>query len=155
MDVKQMLSQLEANGVMEMPIAMAGDLFDIARRCREGDPIHNWRGDPTMCVCLNPHTHEFEVWAIDRHGQEYRAASHHTLDQTLLQKLSNGDPLNNDVHQRVLDANAKVIADKKKADAEAFAQIGDRVQWAIRREWHNGRGNHTFIDRKVGASDGS
>ena len=151
MDVTQMLSQLEANGVLEVPVALAGDLYDIARRCREGDPIHNWRGDKTMCVCLNPQTHEFEVWAIDRAGNEYRAASHHTLDHTLLIKLAQGDPRNNDVHQRVMDDNARLIAGRKEQDRDAANEVYDKIRWALEREFHNGRGKHTFIERKVGA----
>ena len=151
MDVKQMVSALEANGVMEMPIAMAGDLYDIARRCQEGDPIHNWRGDPTMTVCLNPQTHEFEIWGLDRRGEPYRAASHHTLDHTLLIKLSQGDPLNNDVHQRVMDQNARLVADRKTQDRDAANEVYDKIRWALNKEFHQGHGRITSIPRKVGA----
>lgn len=150
MDTSTMISHLERNGVLELPIAMVGDLMDIDRRVKHGDAVYGWRGDETMGVFLNALTREFEIWGIDRQGKEYLAASHHTLDQTLIRKLAEGDPRYHDQFQRVLDHNAKLVADRKARDRDEFNVVGDKIRWAIRREFHNGRADQTSIPRKVG-----
>ena len=153
-----MISQLEANGVIHMSVAMLGDMHDIDQRIKYGDES-GWRGDPSMGLFVNAITGHFEVWGIDRGGNGYLAASHDKLDHTLLIKLREGDPTRNDAFQRVLDHNAKVEADKKAAAREKLEEAGDKLQWAIRqdfsqhmggrrRQWHIDKGDSLPIKPK-------
>ncbi len=152
-----MLSSLEANGVIHLTMAQIGDLMDLDRRVKEGDES-GWRGDPTMGIFINRHTGEFEVWGIDRGGNQYKAASHHKLDHTLLIKLREGDPTRNDPFQRVLDHNEKVKADREKAEHEQLAQVADKMAWGIRqdfsqhlggrrRQWHINKGDTSPVKK--------
>jgi hypothetical protein len=134
----------EANGSVIMTVQQMGDLYDIDRRIKEGDES-GWRGDPTMGVFFNRITNNYEVWGVDRAGNDYIAASHHKLDHTLLIKLRDGDPRKHDVFQRVLDHNAKLVADRDAADREKRAELADKMAWAIRRDFatHMGGGRRT------------
>ena len=132
-DLSGMISNLEANGHLMLTTAQIGDLMDIDSRIKNGDES-GWRGDPTMGIFINRHTGMFEVWGIDRAGNQYLAASHDKLDHTLLIKLREGDPTKHDVFQRVLDKNQKMLADAKAKEHERFAEVGDKLQWAIKRD---------------------
>ena len=140
-----LIPHLQANGVLEVPF----DVFDIDRRIKFGDES-GWRGDPTMCLCINPHAERYEVWGIDRHGNEYMACSAKELDHRILVQLREGDPTRNDPWQKVLDHNAKLKEDQDKADRDQFAQVADKVQWGIRQDFGHllgGRGRkHAFPD---------
>lgn len=127
---KSMLSMLEANGVMWLPV----DIFDIDRRIKEGDES-GWRGDPTMGLFLNPHTGMFEVWGIDRANNQYKACTHHELSVEIIHKLRDGDPIRNDPFQKVLDHNAKVKADAEAKDREGLAEVADKLAWGIRKDF--------------------
>ena len=89
-------------------VELTSDVLDIGRRIREGDEL--WRGDPSMRLCWNPLTQKYEVVGVDRTGQQYLAASHHTCDQTLLIKLSEGDPTKHNVLARVMKENEQLRA---------------------------------------------
>lgn len=149
-----MLSSLEATGHIPMTMAMIGDLMDIDHRVKYGDES-GWRGDPTMCVCINsipghPQEGWFEVWGIDRGGNQYKAASSPKLDHSLLIKLREGDPTRSDPWQKVLDHNAKVKADQEQADREKRADIADKLAWGIRQDFghlYGGRRNHWHISK--------
>lgn len=151
MSYTNMLNELEANGHLELPIEMVGDMFALDDRIKNGDATMGWRGDPSMGIFVDKKSGRFEVWGIDRGGNGYLAASHHVLDQTLLRKLADGDPRHHDVVQGVLDHNARLEAAREARNADLKAELADKVQWAIRRDVHNGRGAHTAITRKVGA----
>lgn len=149
-----MLSHLEANGVMWVPT----DLFDIDRRIKNGDES-GWRGDPTMGLFYNPHLHRFEVWGIDRGGNQYLAASHHELSVEIVHKLRNGDPTRNDPWQQVLDHNAKVKAEMQQKDREKRAELADKLAWGIRQDfghlyggrkriWNMGTGESSELPKK-------
>lgn len=142
------ISPLTSTGTVPMSMAAVGDLYDIDYRIKHGDES-GWRGDPTMCVNINTITGWFEVWGIDRAGKDYMAASHHTLDHTLLIKLREGDPQKHDVFDRVLKSNQALKDAQKKADDEQFAEIAGKVQHAINKEFH-GRHNPVTVDRKPG-----
>jgi len=146
-DTSTMISELASTGHVTLSIAQVGDLCDIDSRIKNGDES-GWRGDPTMGIFVNALTGMFEVWGIDRRGNQYCAATHHRLDHTLLIKLREGDPRTNDVWQNVLEHNAKVKADLKAKDDENFAVIADKMQHAIRREFH-GRRNPITVERKM------
>lgn len=150
MHVEMMMSELEATGHLTLTMAQCGDMLDIAYRVTHGDES-GWRGDPTMRLFVNPATDNFEVWGIDRGGNEYLACSHDKLDHTILIKLREGDPQKHDVIQRVLDHNAKVKADAAAADRDKFMVVGDKVRHAINREFNNGRGMFTALPKKVGS----
>lgn len=142
------ISPLTSTGTVPMSVAMVGDMYDLDDRIKNGDES-GWRGDPTMCINLNTITGWWEVWGIDRAGNQYLAASHDKLDHTLLIKLREGDPRKNDVFERVLQANQKLKDDQKKADDEQFAEIAGKMQHAINKEFH-GRHNPVTVDRKPG-----
>jgi len=133
-DYNPLITASDATGHIPLTLAQVGDLFDIDRRIKDGDES-GWRGDPTMGIFVNAFTGEFEVWGIDRTGKEYKAASHHTLDHTLIIKLRDTDPRKHDVFQEVLDHNAKVKAEQKRKDDEKLAEVGDKLQWAIRQDF--------------------
>ena len=127
-----MLSHLEGNGVMWVPM----DLFDIDRRLKWGDES-GWRGDPTMCLCLNQNTvpPRYEVWAIDRHGQHYMAASHHECTVELVRKVREGDLTRNDPFQAVIEHNRKMLAEQQQREADARREKHDRLAHAIRQDF--------------------
>lgn len=153
MSYDTMLTKLEANGVIEMPIQFAADMRDLDDRIKNGDNAGSgWRGDPSMGIFVDRKTGKFEIWGIDRGGNEYLAASHKYLDaNVLLRKLEQGDPLRHDVIGNVLAHNARLEATRKAHNDDLKGELGEKVQWAIRRDLHNGRGAHTAIPRKVGA----
>ena len=133
-NVDTMISTLESNGVLMLDTAQIGDLQDIDKRVKFGDES-GWRGDPTMAVFINRFTGEFEVWGVDRAGQQYKACSHHKLNTEIITKLREGDPQRNDVFQRVLDHNARVQAEKKRKDFEKFSEVAEKLQWGIRQDF--------------------
>lgn len=149
-----MLSHLEANGVLHVRTAQVGDLMDIDRRIKNGDES-GWRGDPSMCVCINTTNGMFEVWGIDRCGHQYKAASHHKLDVELVRKLRDGDPRTHDVFSEVMAANARAQQLRDDAEHDARMVIADKLAWAVRRDFaaQLGTGRHDVIPvpRKVGA----
>lgn len=149
MDTETMTSNLEATGRRRFE----DDLLDIDARAKYGDATIGWRGDLSMCVVLNTVTRRFEIWGIDARGEDYMAASNDTLDQQLIIKLRDGDPRLGDVMQRVLDTNAKRKAELEAKDRDARGALGEKLQWAIKRDMaaHNGgRGGVHSIPRKVG-----
>lgn len=108
-------------------------VFDIDRRIKEGDES-GWRGDPSMFLMLNPRNGMFEVWGIDRGGNQYLACSHHACDHTLLRKLVAGDPQRHDVINETLKANAKAKADRDAADRDKALVVADKLGHAIRAD---------------------
>lgn len=129
-----LFSPLGASGRLWMTPETKGAMEDIGRRIRDGDES-GWRGDPTMCLYLNQQTGHFEVWGIDRVGQEYMACSHPHLTIEIIHKLRDGDPQKNDVFQRVLDNNAKLAADRAQRDREKLADVADKLHWGIRQDF--------------------
>ena len=117
-------------------------IFDIDRRIKDGDES-GWRGDPSMGLFYNPQTLMFEVWGIDRGGNQYLACSHHACDHTLLAKLVAGDPTRNDVIGRVLAANEKANKDRSDAERDRRSEIADKLGFAIRKDFgHLEGGTH-------------
>ena len=147
-----MISHLQATGHLTLPMAMVGDLCDIDARIKNGDES-GWRGDPSMGVFLNAGNGQFEVWGVDRGGNEYLAASHDRLDHTLLVKLREGDPTRHDVIQRVLDANAKLEADRQATDRDAFGEVAEKIQWGIRQDFAQHLGGRGGIHAVPGKGD--
>lgn len=119
-----------------------GSVLDIDRRIKEGDES-GWRGDPSMFLMFNPQNDMFEVWGIDRGGNQYMAAAHHRCDHTLLQKLVAGDPTKNDVIGRVLADNAKLKKEQETKEREQRLEVADRLGHAIRQDV-----GHLFGGRK-------
>lgn len=147
-----MISALEANGRIEMPIAMYSELCDLDRRVKFGDEC-GWLGDPSMMIVFNQVKKRFEVWGIDGHGNDYEACSDESLSRNLILKLAAGDWRKNDVHQRVLDDNAKAAAQRQAIDDDKRNEVGEKLQWAIRRDFAThlgGKGAVHSIPRKVG-----
>lgn len=133
-DLSGMISNLEANGHLMLTTAQIGDLMDIDSRIKNGDES-GWRGDPTMGIFINRHTGMFEVWGIDRGGNQYLAASHDKLDHTLLIKLREGDPTKHDVFQRVIDKNKKVLEDAQAKESERLRDVAEKFHWAVKRDF--------------------
>lgn len=122
-------------------------VFDIDRRIKEGDES-GWRGDPSMFLMLNPQTEMFEVWGIDRAGNQYMACSHHSCDHVLLQKLVAGDPQRHDVINEVLKANAQLERDRRAAEREQGLEAADKLGHAIRKDFDMGKRVHGMYDGK-------
>lgn len=151
--VNTMLSALEANGVLHLTLAQVGDLQDVDRRIKFGDES-GWRGDPTMCVCIDKRTGMFEVWGLDNRGVEYKAASHTHCNHELVRKLRDSDPRTHDVGAEVLAHNEKLAAANAAKDRERFAEFADRMAWAIRQDFATelgGRNRPMTVARKIGA----
>jgi hypothetical protein len=109
-------------------------VLDIDRRIKEGDES-GWRGDPSMFLMFNPATDLFEVWGIDRGGNQYMACSHHQCDHILLQKLVAGDPTKNDVVGKVLEANERLQKDREDAEKDKRMEAHDKLAHAIRQDF--------------------
>jgi hypothetical protein len=129
-----LMSSLAANGRLWLTRETAGAMEDIGRRIRDGDES-GWRGDPSMALFYNQNTGNFEVWGYDRTGKEYLACVHPHLTLEIITKLREGDWQKHDVIQRVLDQNARMQADRDRADREKRAEIGDKLQWGIRQDF--------------------
>lgn len=148
MDTDQMLSGLEANGIMWLSRDHLDQLADIDRRAKYGDES-GWRGDPTMCVCINTNKTDaehgwFEVWGIDARGNPYKAASHPRCDVGLIERLRLGDWQNQDPFSRVMEQNARMQADVDARRADQRAGVVDKMAWAVRRDFaaELGTGRH-------------
>ena len=154
MDTTTMLTTLEATGHISLPVAMVGDMLALDKRIKHGDDGGSgWRGDPTMGIFVNTENRKFEVWGIDARGKEYMAASHHVLDGTLLTKLVAGDYRTHDVIQEVLDSNVRLRENEAKARREHLEDIGDKMQWAMRREFAQHLGGRGGIHAIPGKKD--
>lgn len=116
-------------GMVHMPETV----LDIDHRIKFGDES-GWRGDPSMGLYWNQGTQEYEVVGIDRSGQQYLAASHHTCDHTLLLKLVAGDPTKHDVPAEILARNAKRKADEEAAIREEQREIADKMHFAAKQD---------------------
>ena len=134
MDQDTMISDLESNGKVSVPIQMYADLRDLDKRIKFGDES-GWRGDPTMCIVFNKPIKQFEIWGIDNHGNQYMAASDHVLGLNLVRKLAAGDYQKHDVVQEILDHTAKMQAAADQEKRDKFREVGEKMQWAIRREF--------------------
>jgi hypothetical protein len=108
-------------------------VLDIDHRIKHGDES-GWRGDPSMFLMYNPESKRFEVWGIDRGGNQYMAASHHACDITLLHKLVAGDPQKNDVFAQVLEQNRKIKAEQEATERDKRLEVADKIGFAVRQD---------------------
>lgn len=144
----------ESNGVLMLTVAQIGDLNDIDNRVKFGDES-GWRGDPTMCVCIDKLTGMFEVWGLDSHNTPYKAVTHHKLNHEIIRKLIAGDWQKHDVIDEVMAANAALEAANAAKDKDNRMVVAEKMAWAIRQDFAQhlgGRGGVHAISRKVGAA---
>lgn len=110
------------------------DVFDIARRVREGDES-GWRGDPTASILFNPMTQHFEVWMIDAQNTPYIACSGPRCDHSLIVKLIEGDWQKG---RRLLEEIQKKNRDAREAENLALRdkaeEIADKMHFAILKD---------------------
>lgn len=126
-------------GTVEHGLVLPGEHLDIATRVRHGDPVIGWRGDESMDVYLFNQHRRCEVWAFDRQGIRYCAASVNVdvpgWQHTLLRKLRDGDWHRG---QTVFDEiNKRNDARDKARDAAAAARGDERAEklaWALQRD---------------------
>lgn len=119
-----------AEGWMEVTT----DIYDIARRVREGDES-GWRGDPTASVMFNPVTNHFEVWMIDETNTPYIACSNQRCDHTLIMKLIEGDwQKGRRLLEEIQKKNRTAHAAKLSEDRDRAEEIADKMHWAIIRD---------------------
>jgi len=122
------------------------DVFDIARRIREGDES-GWSGDPNASLMLNPITNHFEVWMVDALNQPYIAATSTRCDHSLLVKLIEGDwRKGHKLLEEIQKKNRKAEDAKNAAKAEQSAEIADKIHWALLKDiGHLGGGTKRSI----------
>jgi hypothetical protein len=89
----------------------------------------------------------FEVWGIDRGGNQYLACSHHACDHTLLAKLVAGDPRRNDVVGNLIAENKRAQERRSAEEADFRRDLADRIGWAIRKD--TGDGKHRVTSMHV------
>jgi hypothetical protein len=104
MDTSAMVSALAANGTVELPVAMVGDMLKLDHRIKYGDES-GWRGDISMGIFMNRELKRFEVWGLDAHQRPYLACSSKTLGLGIIHQLREGDPQKHDVFAEVMAAN--------------------------------------------------
>lgn len=107
------------------------DVFDIARRIREGDES-GWRGDPTASILFNPLTQHFEVWLIDDHNTPYIACSSPKCDHSLIVKLIEGDwQKGKKLLEEIQKKNQAAHDARLSADRDRAEEIADKMHHAI------------------------
>lgn len=110
------------------------DVFDIARRIREGDES-GWRGDPTASILFNPLTKHFEVWLIDDQNTPYIACSSSRCDHSLIVKLIEGDwQKGRRLLEEIQKKNHAARDAEKQAQREKIEEIADKMQFAIMKD---------------------
>jgi hypothetical protein len=110
------------------------DVYDIARRIREGDES-GWRGDPTAALMFNQFTNKFEVWMEDGMRQPYIAATSDRCDHTLLVKLVEGDwQKGKQLLEELQKKNHQAHAARLDAQADQRAELADKLHWAIMKD---------------------
>lgn len=117
-------------GYLDVPM----DVLGIARRVKEGDPTLNWRGDPDMELCFNPHLRRFEVIGIDAHGRPFVAAHAEGVTPKLLVDLAmndwqHGPALLNRIYADI----DKAEADRESAKRDKMAEVADKMLHAARK----------------------
>jgi len=107
------------------------DVFDIARRIREGDES-GWRGDPTASIMFNPITNHFEVWMVDGLNQPYIACSSSRCDHSLIVKLIEGDwQKGKRLHEDLMKKNRAIKDAHETAEKEKRLELADKLHWAL------------------------
>lgn len=128
------------------------DVFDIARRIREGDES-GWRGDPTASILFNPLTQHFEVWLIDDHNTPYIACSSSKCDHSLIVKLIEGDwQKGKRLLEEIQKKNQQARAAEDTARRDQAAEIADKMHHAILKDLGHLEGgtrrHHSMYDNK-------
>ena len=121
---------------VEVPFEVLG----LDHRIKNGDATLNWRGDPDMELCYNPHFKRFEVIGLSETREPYVAAASATAGPHLIVDLALGDwrhgPALLDRIYKDIDAATQrredAIADKK-------AEVADKLAFQIRRVFGTGR----------------
>jgi len=118
-------------------LLLPSDHDRIADRVRDGDPVVGWRGDPTMDTYLIDATGEVQVFAFDRSGERYCAASVSAHSpgwkHELLSKLRDGDWQSGAAERWVNERNAEQDA-LEREHAGQLEERTDRLAWAVRRD---------------------
>lgn len=110
------------------------DVFDIARRIREGDES-GWRGDPTASIMFNPLTQHFEVWLIDDQNTPYIACSGPKCDHSLIVKLIEGDWQKGKRLLEEIQKKNRAARDAEDAkQREKAEEIADKMHFAILKD---------------------
>lgn len=126
-------------------IVATGDVVDIGRRLREGDPTCGWPGDPSMGLFVdmeeqvtdaegrpvwppmaNPYFGWFEVWGIDAHREPYMIGRYPTCTQEILKRMA-------ERHWSRGNAADRVIAEAQRRDAEAREERRERNEEMLDR----------------------
>lgn len=115
-------------------VMVEGDVHDIIHRLEHGDPVLGWDGDPSLSLVANIETGEFEVWAVDAHGQDYIAISHPRCDASLIRRLVAADNRRESVVDRVARQNAAAERAQAQAAEDQLEQMADRLQFGLMRD---------------------
>lgn len=114
-------------------VEISRDVMDVARRIQEGDEL--WRGDPTMILCWNEMSEQYEVIGHDAKGNPYIALTSDTCDARILVALTESDWQRGSraMIDRLVKAEEKAGRDLDRARRDANREIADKVAWGIRR----------------------
>lgn len=122
---------------------------DIGRRIVEGDEL--WRGDPNMALVFNPQSRQYEVLALDDHGNFYIAASSPQCGPHLLVELSVSDwQHGKERYEQIMAANRKAKAAVETTKREAAAEQFDKLHFAMVKEFGHLEGGTRRLFGQVG-----
>lgn len=110
---------------------------EIVRLLQQGDPTIGWEGDPRLYIRRNHHSGGWTVWRLGEDGREYAICSskgEHKLDKSLLTRLRDHDTRRVDVHQRMLDQNARAQKNQDQKEYEDTFERLEKVYWALGRD---------------------
>lgn len=121
------------------------DVTDIGRRLHEGDGTVGWLGDDTLKVVLaveldkndNPVTggeQHFVVMGRTADGVEYACLRWPVMDTSMLRALAERDSRTRNMVALYEAEARKVEREKALAIQEKFQEVGDKAQWALRKD---------------------
>lgn len=142
-----------------MTASVDADVSDIGRRLHEGDPTVGWLGDDTLEIRLavevdskdRPTGGEshFVVMGRDQRGNEYICLRWPRCDVSMLRALAERDTRTQNMVAIYEQHARKAEAEKAEKIRQQFEEIGDKAQWALRRDighLEGGTHRHTAID---------
>lgn len=122
-----------------------GELLDLDRRCKHGDPVAGWRGDETLHIFVRgPFV---EVCGIDINGDPYIAtvvdARTPGWKHEALARLVRGDWQRGDAWARIEASNRTNERTRQAAVDERLEEATEKLAWGIARD--HGDRSFTFI----------
>lgn len=137
-------------------VLVTGEVQDLVALVRLGAPRLGWEGDPDLEVGFDTITGLFEAWGTDLRGTPYRAAHAETVEG-LIRALVRNDNRRGNVVESLIEEQTKAEAERDRAHDDHFAEVGDKLHWALTRDIGQHYGGNTrrlYVPGTPGWKDG-